>query len=288
MLIAQFFILSIILLPEISFCKIPLVAVKATAPIIIDGVEHEPPWKKAKETTIHDPIADINITIKAIHDNNLISFLVRYFDPDEDRMHKTWIWDKSKQLYKIGPQREDTLVIKWFMKYSPNGFSLFAGKPHTADIWYWKAHRTDPKGYADDKIQYLQKKFGKRAKEIVSLDNQRLFLIRKGDQGKAAYATRLAVDFQGDSIPMFDYQPPTGSRSDVRAKGTWKENEWIIEFQRALQTGNNDDIQLNIKKTYLLGISRFEIAGRLPNPNIDEPLFGSGDVEQIITLSFEQ
>ena len=91
-----------------------------------------------------------------------------------------------------------------------------------------------------------------------------------------------------DTIPMFDYQPPTGSRSDVRAKGTWKDNEWIVEFQRALQTGNNDDVQLNIKKTYLFGISRFEIAGRLPSPDIDEPLFGSGDVEQIITLSFEQ
>jgi len=94
----------------------------------------------------------------------------------------------------MGRDREDIFVIKWFMEFMPKGISLFGGYPHTADVWYWKENRTDPVGYADDKIQYLQTEQKKRAVKITASDGKVFYLVRKDDKGNTTYKTKLVVD----------------------------------------------------------------------------------------------
>ncbi len=268
-------------------CDESLIAVRADTELTIDGIDLELVWKKAHPIVIHDKIARVDITVKALYNGQDIFMLVRFPDPDENRTHKSWVWNHSKKVYEMGPDREDVLVIKWFMEFDPLGLSVFAGKPHKADIWYWKANRTDPTGHADDKIQYLQPDNGKRATKITGLNGSLLYLSRKGDKGDAAYVSKLVVDYENDREPRFENITPTGSRADIKAKGVWQDGEWIIEFQRALNTGHNDDLALELDKKYTLGLSRLEIAGRLPDPKADKPLYGSGDIHQAIILSFE-
>ncbi len=268
-------------------CAESLTAVKSNALFTVDGMEKENIWSKAKPVVVHDNIANIDITVKALYNEQDIFILVKFPDPDESRTHKSWVWNKPQKLYEMGHDREDIFVLKWYMEFDPQGLSLFAGKPHKADVWYWKANRTDPSGYADDKIQFLRTEREKRATKITSPDGTVLYLTRKGDQGDAAYASILAVDYKSDREPRFENLTPTGSRADIQAKGVWRDGEWTIEFKRALNTGHEDDLVLEVNNTYTLGLSRFEVAGYPVDLKSDQPLYGTGDIHQAIILSFQ-
>jgi hypothetical protein len=74
----------------------------------------------------------------------------------------------------------------------------------------------------------------------------------------------------------------------VRARGVWQNGRWTVELARKLVTGNQDDIQFAPGKKYLFGVSRYEIAGREPNAKLSEPLYGTGDVNEILWLAFKQ
>ncbi len=267
-------------------CDTKIIAVKINDAIYQDGLEEET-WKKAKPLIVHDPIAKIDISIKVLYNEKELFMLVRFPDPDENRTHKSWVWNPSMKIYQMGADREDIFVVKWFIESDPKGLSLFAGKPHTADIWFWKANRTDPTGYADDKIQYLQVKPEKRATKITADNGTVFYLLRKGDHGDSAYTTKLISEYEGEKVPRFGYQVPTGSRADLRAKGVWQDGEWTIEFRRMLLTGHDDDLDFDVSKTYLLGVSRFEVAGRPPDSGSEQPLYGAGDIGQGIVLLFE-
>ncbi len=112
-------------------------------------------------------------------------------------------------------------------------------------------------------------------------------LIRKGDSGTPAYKSEIPVKYDSDIVHRFISQAPTGSRADIKAKGKWKNGIWTIEFGRALDTGNSDDIRFELNNNYQFGVSRYEIGGRKPNPELDQPLYGSGDISEIITLVFQ-
>lgn len=269
-------------------CAESLTAVKTDTLLTVDGMELENMWSQAKATVVHDDIAKIDITVKVLYNEQDIFVLVRFPDPDESRTHKSWVWNQSQKVYEMGPDREDIFVIKWYMEFDPKGLSLFAGKPHKADVWYWKANRTDPSGYADDKIQFLKTEREKRDTKITASDGTVLYLTRKGDQGDGAYASNLVVEYKSDQEPRFVNVSPSGSRADVKAKGVWRDGEWTIEFKRALNTGHGDDLALDVNKTYTLGLSRFEVAGNRSDPKSDQPLYGAGDVHQALILSFQK
>lgn len=271
-----------------GICAESLIASKVNKEVTIDGMELEGEWKKASPVVIHDQIARADITVKALYNEQDFFILVRFPDSDENRTHKSWVWNNSHKIYEMGPDREDVFVIKWFMEFDPQGVSVFAGKPHKADIWYWKANRTDPTGFADDKIQYLQPNQEKRTTKITGSNGSVLYLSRKGDAGDAAYISKLVVDYKNDREPRFDNITPTGSRADVKAKGVWRDGEWVIEFQRALNTGHDDDLTLELNKTYTMGVSLLEIAGRSPDMKAEQPLYGSGDIYKSIILSFKK
>ena len=113
-----------------------------------------------------------------------------------------------------------------------------------------------------------------------------MYLQRMGDKGKPAYKSEIKLDYQGDNIPQFKKQTPSGSRADIKAKGVWRNENWTIEFARTLNTGYPDDVQFDFTKKYFFGVSRFEIAGRKPNPKSTQPLYGSGDVSEALYLVF--
>ncbi len=166
----------------------------------------------------------------------------------------------------------------------PENLHIDSGEPHIADTWFWKANRTDPAGYADDKLQQVSLNKLNKANRVMSQGGKVTYLKRKDDFGKPAYRDQLFVDFKGQQLERFIPQSPSGSRADVRAKGRWHKGYWTIEFSRLLENGNNDDIQFNTSKVYIFGVSRFEIAGSQPNPNIDQPLYGAGRLSERLFL----
>jgi len=262
-----------------------IISQKVIQPPIINGIADEPEWKKAVPIIVHENVNNIEITIKTIYTDKEIFFLVTFPDTDESRRHRTLIWDKEKKMYVIGPDREDSFVFKWSMEPQRIDLSIHADKPYTSDIWYWKSCRTDPMGYADDKIALLSMTKLPYSSKMISKKGYTFYSKRSGDKGSAAYEDLdIPLDYKGDSIPLFKNITPTDSRADIKAKGQWKDNQWTIEFKRLLFTGNPDDIQFNPTERYQFGIARYEISGLKPDPK--EQFYGAGDVVETLFIQF--
>ncbi len=254
---------------------------------VIDGHGDDSAWAEAKPIVTRDSVAGIDITLKAIYDDTQIAFLVHYPDDSEDRQHKTMIWDSHEGLYRTGPKREDAFVFKWSMESMPVDLTLSAETSYKADIWFWKAHRTDHAGYADDKTQLYVNDPLPNAKRLISADGNLFYLVRSGDAGEAAYKALVHPDYTSKEAPRFELQTPKGSRADVKARGQWENGFWTIEISRRLDTGHPDDVAFDPRRNYRFGVSRYEIAGRRSDPRLEQPLYGSGEVGEHITLKFD-
>lgn len=264
-----------------------LSATPVDQPPTIDGIATEPIWASATPTVVHDEQANIDIELKACYDQQHIYVLVTFPDPTEDRLHRALVWNSASNRYNDGPSREDVLVLKWNMSPYNNDLSLTSDRPYRADIWFWKASRTDHAGYADDKIQYYTSTRSKQSRQLISASGKVFYLRREADSGESAYIPKLETEYAGDIIAKYHQAQPTGSRADVRAKGQWRDGVWSIEFSRLLDTGHGDDLQMSPTKTYTFGVSRFEIAGRNPEPKSQQPLYGCGDATEAIALTFK-
>ena len=259
---------------------------KTYNPPLIDGFSIDPVWQKASIVVAKDKVTGIPIHIQSAYNSDTIFFLISFPDNDESRNHKSWKWNPNRNMYTVGKDREDIFVIKWNMEKEEKNLSIYADNLYKTDVWYWKACRTDPAGYADDKYHVLSTAEAIDATKLVSSSGNTHYLYRNEDTGKAAYKTVLQMEFQGDIVPRYTNQSPTDSRADVIAKGRWQNNKWTIEFARPLQTGHQDDVQFEPGEKYQFGVSRYEIAGRPPNQSLSQPLYGTGDINESITLHF--
>ena len=285
-------VLLLAVLLTVSFATVAygakvLTAVKVSKAPLIDG-KIDSIWQKAKPIMVKDRRVGATIELRAVYTDKEIFILARYPDKREDRMHKPWVWDRELKAYKIGPQREDTFVIKWNMESKDVDLSNFADNDYRADVWYWKAFRTDPLGHASDKMHILSSEKGRKAQEVKSRTGKIRYLHRLGDQGRGCYKRRVVTTYQGDIVPSYKHTQPTGSRADVRAKGLWKDGYWTIEFSRALNTGHDDDVAFNpsSKKRYLFGVSIFGLYGE-PIDNSREYFYGQGRISEKLYLVFK-
>ncbi|SHJ73059.1 Ethylbenzene dehydrogenase [Malonomonas rubra DSM 5091] len=271
------------------FAEQPVVAKRITSAPQIDGHADESFWQQIAPVTVNDVVAKIPLQLKAAHDGEHLYFLVEFPDADESRLHRALVWKPELNSYQNGPTREDSFVLKWAMSGQDADLTLSSDRPYRADVWYWKAHRTDHAGYADDKIQHYTTSRSKKSLLLLSKSGKVFYLLRNGDKGSSAYKPKLQAAYTENQVAKYDLVEPGGSRADVRAKGYWQDGRWTIEFARKLQTGNDDDLQMNLDGQYLFGVSRYEIAGRQPEPETesDVPLFGSGEVGELLRLSFQ-
>lgn len=264
-----------------------LVSVKVKNAPVIDGKAGDAAWSSAKPIVTYDPLAKIKLTLRSVYTGDRLYFLVSFPDKTENRHHKTQIWVPGQSRYRIGADREDTFVFKWSMEAGLVDIHIDAKAPYKADIWYWKSHRTDHAGYADDKMHVYSSLRTPNSTSLLSKYGSRFYLTRPGDSGHAAYKTVIHGAHIGDRAPLYKFATPQGSRADVRAKGVWRDGVWTLEFARKLVTGNADDVQFNTRQAYAFGVSRYEIAGRRKNPKLQEPLFGVGEISDILSLRFK-
>ncbi len=254
---------------------------------LLDGLGTDEVWKNAEPVTTYDPIAQVDITIKSVYTDTTIFFLVSFPDTDESRLHRCWVWDKEEKIYKQGAMREDVFVFKWKMDQETKDLSIFSDESYEADTWFWKAQRTDLVGFADDKIQRLFNYPTRNSYELTSKSGRKMHIQRQGDKGRSAYKSQILIDYEEDMVTRYSSRQPESSRADIKAKGAWQDGRWTIEFARALVTGNLDDVNFrSLDKSYGFGVSRYEIAGRPPEENSDQPLYGSGDITELLTLEF--
>ena len=285
-LVAILFSLTLLMTAPVMAREIVAVMVE-DAPVV-DGRTDDSAWSHAEPVTVVDTIAEIELMLKAVYTDDAIFFLASFPDATENREHKTMLWDAQAQRYRMGPKREDMFVLKWSMEQQPVDLSISSNRPYRADIWFWKAYRTDHAGYADDKSQTYSITPVPRSQKVFSKGGKVFYLFRPGDEGSPAYRPLVYDRYVGDAVPRYEQVQPAGSRADIRASGHWQDGVWNIEFGRKLVTGHADDVQLDPRNHYQLGVSRYEIAGRDRDPAVEQPDYGMGDVGETLTLMFQR
>ena len=258
----------------------------AEAPLL-DGTGFDAAWQTVKPIAIKDHSGTI-ILLRSVHTDDSVYFLAQFQDLADNLLHKPWVWDKEKNSYALGPHREDTFVFKWNMMDHPVNLSNFSDDDYRADVWYWKANRTNPAGYADDKTHLLGSQSAKKATVTSSPAGKQRYLQRISDAGKAPYTEYEPADFERDIVDHYNPVAPDGSRGDVHAKGNWVGGIWTIEFERKLNTGHEDDVQFDLqaKTPYLFGVSMFSLYGKPHDP--DSPNFyGRGKISEPLYLSLK-
>ncbi|MCF6238365.1 MAG: ethylbenzene dehydrogenase-related protein [Candidatus Marinimicrobia bacterium] len=130
------------------------------------------------------------------------------------------------------------------------------------DQWHWKAARTAPINHADDKhINNVYEGLGDGgqhgdAKTIGLYNDNKLddmpkytgpltdgFLILPADSNAADYFTPFnSSTTTGSYKGYWLNENADGSRADVTAYSNFSSGRWTVEFKRALDTGNADDV----------------------------------------------
>ena len=176
----------------------------------------------------------------AIH-GDTIYVLVAWADATESRLHKPYRWDEETLSYRRTNQLEDRFAISFPLsgEFSNNKLS---GAEFTADVWHWKASRSDPAGIAHDKTWRVSRSEFPGAKKFTGPDGQDIYLARPSDAGDRLYRAVKHDTKHEDVMPRYEVNlSPQGSVADVKAKGVWRDGRWYLEMARKLDTGHEDD-----------------------------------------------
>ena len=267
--------------------EMTLVSVPVMDAPVIDGRANEAFWTTAPAITTLDYSSQRPITIRSVFTAQEIFFLVTFPETTPSETHKTWTWDPKEEVYREGPDREDVFIFKWSMSGNDVDLRLRDPEPHRGDIWFWKARRTNPAGFADDKWQSVSLTPGPSSRKIPSSRGS-LHFQRWGDSGKPAWEEKFFFDYQGDRLSKYIPVQPEGSRADVRAKGVWSNKQWTIEVGRKLNTGHDDDVVFRPGALHLFGVSCYAMAYDTPHESWSQPLYRTGDVFDRLFLSLPE
>ena len=265
----------------------------------IDGIPGDAEW--GQEVAVNLPLAVVggggpgSATVRAAYDDEYVYLSVMWEDPTATQSIRknSWTYDATSASWSRSGD-EDRVYVLWNISATDfdRGCATYChvGLPtweeldtkmgtnnpgEVIDTWHWKAARTNPLDYADDK-------------HWVDPTNADGGETRLSDAGSGFYSTNKGGDFplfmqlsdpgtnspflmaaaaadfdatadwtDGDIIPGYTLKQPGGSRADVTAVGRYHDGVWVVEFMRGLDTGNTDDAVFVAGNDYAfsLGIS---------------------------------
>lgn len=201
------------------------------------------------------------VELRAAVHGDMIYVLAVWDDPTENAAHKPYAWDDASQAYKKTKEMEDRLAINWKMSgnFSANKID---GSEFEADVWHWKAGRSNPAGLAHDKMWKVSKSPFKKAKKFKTPSGGEIYMARMSDKGDRLYSSTKYDKKEQDVMPRYKVNmSATGSIADVKAKGVWQNGRWYLEMARKLDTGNPDDAVIPVGGEIEFAIAAFNSVG---------------------------
>jgi len=203
------------------------------------------------------------IEIRSVHDGNQIAFLFRWEDDTKSDSYRRYIGNGEGNDPTLVGGPDDQLAIKFNLSGSALSCML-AGRDYVDDVWHWKAARTDPAGYAQDRlfivrrIEPQEEEDDVKGTRYVARNESLVEIIWQDDKGDALVTELNPSDADGMDGPAFEINEPTESQADIRAKGQWNEGIWVLEIRRALETGHDDDVLIGAAKKSKFAIAVFD------------------------------
>lgn len=298
-------------LPEASATERFLNARPVSKAPVLDGRLDDNAWKQAEPLSVivyHPPrpqrALNTTVELRAVWSGRDFFLSARWADATEDTHKEQWTFD-GKRWIQDPDQDEDRFAliypinqsVPWFRDAScfsachaqtgPGGkikwYKATLGPSERLDVWHWKATRSNPLGYVDDKFwNHLlpspdHRHAGRHpddgaggpnpAKRNANADRTRpLFMPTPGKPPQIAGVLMRdeAVPFvetghkPGSIIPGRVLTPPRSSRADVRSAGVHREGHWHLEIRRAMDTGNEDDIVFELGTEIPFALAVFE------------------------------
>jgi len=201
---------------------------------------------------------DLLITLKAGRFQQQVFFYVQWPDARANVIHKPYVWNEERQRYIKGTDREDRLAFQFEMtgEYSTDWTSA---EDFEADMWHWKASRSNPLGLAHDKKTVLSENKLLRAARITAPDGAKRYVLRLDDEGTPLYRSIRYGPKEKKQMPKYLLLAnPQGSITDVKARGVWLDGSWRLELSRRLDTGHSDDVRFVLDQAVRGGIAVFD------------------------------
>jgi len=252
----------------------------------------------------------IELKAKSVHTKDMIFF--RFEWPDKDKSMNKKRWQHTGSSWTKIKADEDRLGVVFEInrinKFATKGCAVFChnesknekdwyyavdSPKEKADMWHWKAVRSNPVGYTED--GYVTTNPTKKPEEGRKRDagSGKAKSNKTKDKSKPAYMqdpskspsipgsllvseavkiTDYSIFKKGDEIPGYMVNAQwKGSFADVKTKGVWKDGKWTVMMSRKLSTGHDDDVQFNTRKKYPFTVATFDNAHEHNSYN-SEPL----------------
>lgn len=253
----------------------------------------------------------VEVKVQAVYSGTDVWFRLEWPDAGES-VDRSWIFDgtswkktgnedRAAFYWEISPikqfgnkgcavlcHNEGTDQSKWYM--------VTPDEKARADNWHWKSARSNPAGYADDKwlaglledlkdlesANHGDKKQSGGDQDNRTDDKKGPAMMqdpaKKPSAGVKFLLASEAVPLDptrfkaADKVPAYLLSKPVGSRGDIAAKGLYSGGKWVVVLNRALNTGNEDDVQFNPARTYPFGLAIFDNAGGVQHTVSQDPL----------------
>jgi hypothetical protein len=198
----------------------------------------------------------LEVSAWALWSPERVWIMLRWPDRTPDNEQHPWVWSRETKAYVAGREVEDALVLA-FSREGRLGECMLSGREAVADVWTWRAGRTNPSGYAEDATLTV------RARSFPGASSQRarsgavVWFKEDPDAGTGPWEPRPAGAYAGDRLPSVITRTPSGSAGDVTAKGAWRDGHWLVEFSRRLSTGDPADVALTPGREAYLSVAVF-------------------------------
>ncbi|MEN8196244.1 MAG: ethylbenzene dehydrogenase-related protein [Pseudomonadota bacterium] len=204
-----------------------------------------------------------SVELKAAVRGDKIYVMALWDDTTESRLHKPYQWDEAAQAYRRTKQLEDRFAITLAMA-GDFSESKLSGAEFTADVWHWKASRSDPAGVAHDKMWRVSRTAFPKAKEFRGDQGESVYVARPSDKGDRLYRPVKYTERAEEIMPRYEVNlSATGSIADVEAKSAWRNGRWHLELSRKLDTGNPDDAVIHKVGQIQIAVAAFnDVDGR--------------------------
>ncbi|MBL8919624.1 MAG: hypothetical protein JNJ54_12225 [Myxococcaceae bacterium] len=247
------------------------------------------------------------VTLRAAYDSANVYLLAEWDDATESALKESWVYDGATWARRPASTfDEDRLAIFWDISvpdFATRGCGALCHPVRmgvetdagpgviNADLWHWKAARTNPMGFADDQRLTYGVREGRlmayRADDLgagMETANTRatdagprpLSMPESAPDASATFlfswppgsgrAVPLVGTFPtGAELPGFTLGPPAGGRSELRTTSSWANGRWTVLFRRALRNAwTTDDVQLDALAagaTYRFSVAVLDNAG---------------------------
>jgi hypothetical protein len=241
--------------------KASYLSVRALGPVsppVLDGRADDPAWKKAVPFSfdVKGASGNFTVTLSALRGEGRLYFLAQWQDRDENVEHRPWVWSKERGEYVVGEEIEDALALQfaakgWF------GECMLSGKEAVADLWFWRAGRTNPPGFAEDGSLTVSTKRIPKANFYQAENRKTVWVKENRDPGTAPYRSQVAGAYEGELVRRYITREPSGSAADVTAKGRWEKRAWTVELSRLIETGDPADVVFPLRKNMYFSAAVF-------------------------------